>query len=47
MRNKVYYLNDEITTNLYTTGSEWMLETNTNYIGQYHSYITVKKINKI
>ena len=40
MRNKVYYLNDEITNNLYTTGSEWMLETNTNYIGQYHSYIT-------
>lgn len=40
MRDKVYYLHDEITTNLYTTGSEWMLENDTQYIGTYHSYST-------
>jgi hypothetical protein len=40
MRKKVYYLKDEITNNLYTSGSEWMLEDNTEYIGLYHSYIT-------
>ena len=40
MRKKVYYLQDEITNNLYTSGSEWMLENNSQYVGTYHSYIT-------
>ena len=40
MRNKIYYLNDEINNGLFTTGSEWMLEDLTEYKGSYHSYIT-------
>jgi len=40
MRQKTYYDNSEITSNLYTTGSEWMFESGTEYIGLYHRYIT-------
>jgi hypothetical protein len=40
MRQKLYYTVDEITTNLYTSGSEWMFEDNTEYVGLYHRYIT-------
>ena len=40
MRDKIYYLNDEINAGLFTTGSEWMLEDLTEYKGSYHSYIT-------
>ena len=32
MRNKIYYLNDEINTGLFTTGSEWMLEDLTEFL---------------
>jgi len=40
MRQKAYYLIDEIVDNLFTTGSEWMTETGTEYIGMYHQYTT-------
>jgi hypothetical protein len=40
MRLKQYYTLDEITVNLFTSGSEWMLEDGTEYIGSYHKYIT-------
>ena len=40
MRIKLYYTADEITSNLYTTGSEFMLETKKEYAGPYHKYIT-------
>jgi hypothetical protein len=40
MRQKLYYTTDEITNNLYTTGSEWMLSDGTEYMGLYHQYIT-------
>lgn len=40
MRIKLYYPADEITSNLYTTGSEFMLETKKEYAGPYHKYIT-------
>lgn len=39
MRTKLYYSPDEITTYLYTTGSEWMLESDfSEYFGFYHTY---------
>ena len=40
MRIKLYYTADEITNNLYTTGSEFMLESKKEYKGPYHKYIT-------
>jgi len=39
-RQKVYYTLDEISENLYTSGSEWMLTDSTEYIGLYHKYTT-------
>jgi hypothetical protein len=39
-RLKLYYPVDEITTNLYTTGKEWMTTDNKEYIGLYHLYTT-------
>lgn len=39
-RFKTYYPADEITINLFTTGSEWMTEQSIEYIGQYHTYTT-------
>ncbi|CAB4155246.1 hypothetical protein UFOVP1307_205 [uncultured Caudovirales phage] len=40
MRLKLYYTTDEITNNLYTSGSQYMLQDNTEYRGLYHTYIT-------
>lgn len=40
MRQKAYYLIDEIVDNLFTTGSEWMTETGNEYVGLYHQYTT-------
>lgn len=40
MRNKAYYMPDEIVSNLYTSGQEFQLEDGTEYIGLYHRYIT-------
>lgn len=40
MRQKLYYTVDEITNNLYTSGSAWMTESRVEYIGAYHTYIT-------
>lgn len=41
LRKRIYYSDNEITNNLYTLGQEWMLqETNTEYIGLYHRYLT-------
>ena len=37
-RLKIYYSVDEITNNLYTSGSELMSELGSNYIGLYHAY---------
>ena len=39
-RTKVLYTKTEITENLYTTGSQYMKQDNTEYIGLYHTYIT-------
>lgn len=39
-RFKTYYPADEITINLFTTGSEWMTEQSIEYIGEYHTYTT-------
>jgi len=39
-RLKTYYTVDEIRDNLYTTGSQLMLEDGTEYKGSYHSYST-------
>lgn len=39
-RLKTYYTIDEIRDNLYTTGSQLMLEDGTEYKGSYHSYST-------
>ena len=39
-RFKIYYTADEITTNLFTFGAEWMTEDETEYIGAYHRYTT-------
>ena len=39
-RFKTYYPADEITNNLFTTGSEWMTEQSNEYIGEYHTYTT-------
>ena len=40
MRKQLFYTSDEITTNLYTPGKEWMYEDGTEYIGSYHLYST-------
>lgn len=41
LRKRIYYSDNEITDNLYTSGLEWMLqENNTEYIGLYHQYLT-------
>lgn len=39
-RFKIRYTKDEITNNLYTTGSEYMTVDNIEYIGLYHTYST-------
>lgn len=39
-RLKLYYPVEEITNNLYTFGSELMMEDGTEYIGPFHRYIT-------
>lgn len=39
-RLKLYYPLDEITTNLYTSGKQWMTTDNVEYIGLYHTYTT-------
>ena len=39
-RRKVYYPEGQIQKGLYTNGKEWMLEDGTEYIGDYHKYIT-------
>jgi hypothetical protein len=40
MRNKAYYMPDEIISNLYTVGQEFQLADGTEYIGLYHRYTT-------
>jgi len=39
-RLKTFYTADEIITNLYTSGSEFMTEDNNEYVGAYHAYTT-------
>ena len=38
MRNKLSYTTQETTNNLYTRGTEWMLENLQEYVGSYHRY---------
>lgn len=40
MRQRLHYTPAQITTNLYTAGGEWALETGIEYRGLYHRYIT-------
>ena len=40
MRNKLRYTIDEIVTDLYSAGGQFMTEDNVEYIGAYHRYIT-------
>lgn len=40
MRQKLYYTTDEITLDLFTTGSEFMTSELTEYVGAYHTYST-------
>ena len=41
LRKQIYYSDNEIIDNLYTSGLEWMLqENNSEYIGLYHRYLT-------
>ena len=39
-RLKTYYTVDEIQTDLYTTGSQWMTTNGVEYKGSYHTYTT-------
>ena len=39
-RFKTYYPISEITTDLYTSGKQWMTTNNVEYIGAYHKYLT-------
>ena len=39
-RLRSHYTSDEIITDLYTYGNEWMYEDNIQYIGLYHRYTT-------
>lgn len=40
MRKRLHYTPNQITLNLYTSGSEWMTLDGTEYIGLYHTYTT-------
>jgi hypothetical protein len=40
MRKRLHYTPNQITTNLYTSGSQWMTEDGVEYIGLYHTYVT-------
>jgi hypothetical protein len=40
MRQRLHYTPNQITTNLYTSGSEWMTADGIEYIGLYHTYTT-------
>ena len=40
MRKRLHYTPNQITTNLYTSGSEWMTIDGIEYIGLYHTYTT-------
>lgn len=44
MRQKAYYTENEIKTNLYTTGKQFMLADRTEYIGLYHRYIVTNEV---
>jgi hypothetical protein len=44
MRQKAYYTQNEIQTNLYTTGKQFMLTDRTEYIGLYHRYIITNEV---
>lgn len=43
-RKKAYYPQGQIQTGLYTDGKEWMLEDGTEYIGDYHRYISTREV---
>jgi len=39
-RKRIFYTEAQITTGLVTEGREWMFTDGTEYIGQYHKYVT-------
>ena len=45
-RKKIYYPEGQIQKGLYTQGVEWMLEDGTEYVGDYHRYITGEVFTK-
>jgi hypothetical protein len=45
-RFKVHYPADEVTSNLYTAGAEWMTDDNIEYVGPYHRYVTGEVYSK-
>jgi hypothetical protein len=45
-RKKIYYPEGQIQKGLYTQGKEWMLEDGTEYVGDYHTYITGEVFTK-
>jgi len=45
-RKKIYYPEGQIQKGLYTEGREWMLEDGTEYVGDYHKYITGEVFTK-
>jgi len=45
-RKKIYYPEGQIQKGLYTQGAEWMLEDGTEYVGDYHKYITGEVFTK-
>jgi len=44
MRQKTYYNENEIVTDLYTYGKEWQLESGIEYKGLYHTYISTGEV---
>lgn len=40
MRKRLHYTPNQITFNLYTTGSQWMTEDGVEFLGPYHTYTT-------
>lgn len=45
-RRRVYYTKNQIDSGLVTLGKEWMFIDGTEYIGQYHKYITDEVFSK-
>ncbi len=44
MRQKSHYSSAETVLNLYTFGQEWQLDTDEEYIGAYHQYVSTNEV---